>query len=99
MRESQYRLFVPLLEAFALPELMERTTQKPHANMYIKRIPPFSWGYTLRYNIHKASTVATSLINSESCEVSNSQERALNRRIQKIFTLPVLLPHPGFWTS
>lgn len=88
-RESHTVLLVPLVEAFALPESVERADmQRPHANMNINIIRARA---RRMYNkhIHKASTVAAILTDSEVCEVSTSQERALSKRFfNKIMIQP-----------
>lgn len=69
----------PQLEAFALPGLVERTTQRPRANMHYvpARYSRITAG-TAIYISTKTSVAATFLTNPESCEVSNCQERALS---------------------
>ena len=77
--QGLYLLPHPLSEAFAMPISVEGTTQRPRANMQ---------HHTARhtriiadehdYISTKASVAATFLTEIESCEVSDSQERALS---------------------
>lgn len=96
MRESLYLLLVPLVEAFALPGLVERATQKPHANMIYTQCRRCSRTASNDITYPQASTVASSLTNPESCEVSTSQEFTLSKRI--LFMSPTLPQKPD-WAS
>ena len=75
---------VPRLEAFALPNPVERATQKPTPIWYTKPTahPTLRQGipWARCIHIHKASTVASLLTGSESCEVSSRQEQSVSKR-------------------
>lgn len=97
MRENPYLLPVLLAEAFALPELVERATQKPHAeyvNMPTTRTLVLASGVICISTRHLP--VAASLTNSEICEVSTSQERAQSKRFPLCLSTLPRCPCPGF---
>ena len=81
--QGLYLLPVPQLEAFALPGFVERTTQRPRANMHHNptRCSRIHAGLT-NIHIHKGVRRCPFLTNPESCEVSNCQERALSNAFQ-----------------
>lgn len=81
-----YWLLVPLVEAFALPGLVERATDAEASRKHdICNYLRCSHTTNEDITYPPTSTVASFLTNPESCEVSTSQERALSKyAFQKI---------------
>ena len=79
-------LLVPLVEAFALPGIVERANlQKPHAE-YVHILRQQMLTHPAAGGIYISTghlQFATFLTEIESCEVSESQERAPSKRFSK----------------